>query len=147
MIAVIQRVKNAKVTVNKDVAGEINAGFLVYLGIMDADDENDLEKIVEKLITMRIIADEDSKMNKSIVETKGEILLIPQFTLCADTQGLRPSFSKAKNPKEAKVMFENCVKMLISKGIKTEKGVFGAYMQVTSVNDGPITFIINSDKI
>jgi D-tyrosyl-tRNA(Tyr) deacylase len=114
---------------------------------MESDTENDLKKIVEKLTTMRIITDENGKMNKSITETKGEILLIPQFTLCAETQGRRPSFSKAKNPKEAKTMFENGAKMLRGQGIKTEKGVFGAYMQVASTNDGPVTFIIDSEKI
>lgn len=143
MIAVIQRVKNAKVSVNGESVGKIGAGFLVYLGIMDNDNENDLKKITDKLVNIRIIADENGKMNKNIVETNGEILLIPQFTLCADTSGRRPSFTKAKNPKEARIMFNNCVQTL-KKSIKVEQGVFGAKMEVFSVNDGPVTFIIDS---
>ena len=147
MIAVIQRVNWAKVIVGAKIVGQIKQGYLVYLGIMSEDTEVDLKKIINKLVNIRIMSDAEGKMNKDIVEVQGEILLIPQFTLCADVKSRRPSFTKAKRPQEAKEMFEKTVKMLAEKGIEVEKGIFGAYMQVESENDGPVTFIVDSTKI
>ena len=148
MIAVIQRVNWAKVIVGAKIVGQIKQGYLVYLGIMSEDTEVDLKKIINKLVNIRIMSDAEGKMNKDIVEVQGEILLIPQFTLCADVnKGRRPSFFKAKRPQKAKEMFKKAVKMLAGKGIRIEKGVFGAYMQVESENDGPVTFIVDSTKI
>jgi len=147
MIAVIQRVNWAKVTIGAKIAGQIKQGYLVYLGIMSEDTEIDLKKIINKLANIRIMPDAEGKMNKDIVEVQGEVLLVPQFTLCADVKGRRPSFIRAKKPQEAKEMFEKAVKMLNGKGVKTQKGVFGAYMQVESENDGPATFIVDSTQI
>ena len=147
MIAVIQRVNQAKVIVGAKMVGQIKQGYLVYLGIMSEDTEVDLKKIINKLVNIRIMSDAEGKMNKDIVEIQGEILLVPQFTLCADVKSRRPSFTKAKRPQEAKEMFEKTVKMLAEEGIEVEKGIFGAYMQVESENDGPVTFIVDSTKI
>jgi len=148
MIALIQRVTSAQVSVNDSIFSKINHGFVLLLGIYEDDTEVDVDKLVEKIINIRIMSDENKKMNKSIIETKGEILIVSQFTLCADISGgRRPSFINAKKPDEAKKLYQLFVKKLKQKNIKVETGKFAAYMEVHIVNDGPVTIIVNSKEI
>lgn len=148
MIAIIQRVNEGKVSINNLVYSEIGCGYVILLGIFDKDAEEDVTKLVDKIVNLRIISDEEKKMNRSIVDTKGEILIVSQFTLCADVSGgRRPSFIKAKNPDEAKKLYELMVKKLKEKNIPVKTGEFGAYMEVQIVNDGPVTIIVDSKKI
>lgn len=148
MIAIIQRVTNGTVRVNRSVYSAINQGYVVLLGIFDKDTKEDVEKLAEKIINLRIMSDEEKKMNRSIVDTKGEILIVSQFTLCADvTGGRRPSFIKAKNPDEAKKLYNLMVMKLKEKNILVKTGKFGEYMEVQIVNDGPVTIIIDSKTI
>lgn len=148
MLALIQRVSKGRVVVNGDTYSEIGYGYVILLGIFDEDTKNDVTKLVDKIINLRIMSDEEKKMNRSIVDIKGEILIVSQFTLCADvTGGRRPSFIKAKNPDEAKKLYELMVKRFKEKNIPVKTGKFGEYMEVQIVNDGPITIIIDSNNI
>lgn len=148
MIAIIQRVTKGKISIDNSVYSEIGCGYVVLLGIFDNDTENDVEKLTEKIINLRIMSDKDKKMNLSIVDTKGEILLVSQFTLCADVSGgRRPSFIKAKKPDGAKKLYELMVQRLKEKNISVKTGKFGAYMEVKIMNDGPVTIIVDSKKI
>ncbi len=147
MIALIQRVKNASVKVEKKIVSEISRGYLILLGILKGDSEKDVEKLAKKIAYLRIMPDEKGKMNKDIIETKGEILVVSQFTLAADlTAGRRPSFVKAMEPKKAKELYEFFVKRLKDYGIVVKTGSFGSYMQVFIQNDGPVTIIADSKK-
>jgi D-tyrosyl-tRNA(Tyr) deacylase len=148
MIAVIQQVKKGSVKIGDKVFSQINFGYVILLGIFEEDMEKDAIKLTEKISNLRIMSDEQSKMNKSIMGTKGEILLVSQFTLCADvTGGRRPSFIKAKKPDEAKKLYELFVQELKEKNIPVKTGKFGKYMTVEIVNDGPVTIIVDSKKI
>ena len=148
MIAVIQRVINGKVTINGSVFSEIGQGYVVFLGIYQDDNENDVNKLTDKLVNLRVMSDEEKKMNRSIVDTKGEILLVSQFTLCADvSDGRRPSFINAKKPDEAKKLYELMVQKMKEKNIPVKTGEFGAYMEVKIINDGPVTIIVDSKNI
>lgn len=148
MIALIQRVTRSKVQINHKTVATIRAGYLIFLGVFENDSEEDVEKITEKITTMRIMSDEDGKMNKSIIDTKGEILLVSQFTLCADiTSGRRPSFTKAKKPADAEKLYQLLVNKLTEKNIPVKTGQFGAYMDVRIHNDGPVTIIVDSKQI
>jgi len=148
MIVLIQRVKRAQVLIKEKLFAQINNGYVILLGIFDKDDEKDIFNLTEKVANLRIMSDEKGKMNKSILETKGEILLVSQFTLCADTEGgRRPSFIKAKPAKEAKILYQLFVQKLKEKNIPVKTGEFGEYMEVQIFNDGPVTIIINSKKI
>lgn len=145
MIALIQRVTKGKVTTKERVVSEIGKGYVVLLGIFEEDTEKDVEKLAEKISTLRIMSDENEKMNLSITDAKGEILVVSQFTLVADlTYGRRPSFIKAKNPDEAKKIYELFVSILKSKDIPVKTGEFGTYMQLEIHNDGPVTIIADS---
>jgi D-tyrosyl-tRNA(Tyr) deacylase len=146
MKTVIQRVKSAKVTVEGKEIADIDKGLLLLLGIGKKDSSEEIDKLIDKIINLRIFEDKNGKMNLSLKDIKGEILVVPQFTLYADTgKGRRPSFEKAKNPKDAKSLFEEFLKKLEKEGIKSESGVFGAHMIVSLENDGPVTIIIDSE--
>ncbi len=148
MRAVIQRVGEAQVQVDGQTVGQISKGLLVYLSVGKGDSDNDAEFIADKLVNLRIFADEQGKMNRSIVDNGGEILLVSNFTLHGDCRkGRRPGFDAAAEPAIAKGLYERMARLIAEKGVKVTKGVFGAYMQVTSVNDGPVTFLLDSSRL
>ncbi|MBI2051888.1 D-tyrosyl-tRNA(Tyr) deacylase [Candidatus Roizmanbacteria bacterium] len=148
MIVLIQRVIQGKVLVQNNVFSKIGRGYVVLLGIFQEDTEQDVSKLAEKLSTLRIMADKEGKMNLSITDAKGEVLVVSQFTLCADlSQGRRPSFIKAKNPEEAEKLYELFVSKLKEKGISVKTGKFGQYMEVQILNDGPVTIIADSKTL
>jgi D-tyrosyl-tRNA(Tyr) deacylase len=146
MRALVQRVKRARVSIGQEVVAEIDHGLLVFLGIKEGDQERDARLLAEKIANLRIMADENDKMNLSILDIKGEILVISQFTLYADTSyGRRPSFIKAAKPEVALSLYEKFVKKLKEQGISVKTGKFGEYMEVELVNDGPVTIMIESE--
>lgn len=141
MIALIQRVKNAKVEVNNQVVGQINQGILILLGVEREDDEAKAKRLAERITTYRIFADDDGKMNLNLKQIEGELLVVSQFTLVADTKkGNRPGFSRGASPELGERLYEYFVGQCRALGLKTETGQFGADMQVSLVNDGPVTF-------
>ena len=146
MIAVIQRVSESSVSVAGQVIGAIGIGQLILLGIEDADTQEDIQWLCKKMVHLRIFPDEDGVMNKSILEVGGDMLLISQFTLHASTKkGNRPSYIKAAKPEVAIPLYEATIKQLgIELGRAVQTGEFGANMQVSLVNDGPVTIIIDS---
>ena len=144
MRALIQRVTSASVKVDEKIVGKIGKGFLIFLGVYEEDTEEKIEKLTKKIINLRIFNDENDKMNLSIKDIKGEILLISQFTLCADTKkGNRPSFVSAKNPKDANMIYEKTIENIKNENIVVEKGIFGADMKVELLNDGPVTILLD----
>lgn len=148
MRAVVQRTNHSMVTVEGEVKGEIAKGLTVLLGIKKGDTEKDAEYMMDKIANLRIFEDEDGKMNLSLLDIKGEILLVSQFTLYGDARkGRRPSFSEAELPDKAEELFSRCVQILRDMGIKVETGVFGAHMQVHIENDGPCTILLDSERI
>jgi D-tyrosyl-tRNA(Tyr) deacylase len=146
MRAVIQRVTEASCKVADEITGSINNGFLVLLGIEDADTQEDLEWLAGKIVNMRVFGDENGLMNKALADINGNILLISQFTLFAATKkGNRPGFTRAARPDKAIPLYENMIKLLsqlLNKDIQT--GIFGADMKISLLNDGPVTIIIDS---
>ena len=145
MKAVIQRATRASVEVNGRVVGRIDAGLLVLLGVAKGDGETDGRYLVEKIRTLRIFADEQGKMNRSLGDIGGSVLLVSQFTLLGRTaNGRRPSFDEAAPPDEAKRLYEQVVAGLRDHGTHVETGVFAAHMQVELRNDGPVTFVLDS---
>ena len=146
MRALIQRVCRATVRVEEQVVGQIDCGLLILLGIGDTDGLPDMEYVAEKCANLRIFEDDQGKMNRSLLDTGGQALVVSQFTLHADTRkGRRPSFNRAAPPDIAKFMYEQFVQHLRTFGIHTETGVFGAYMQVEIHNTGPVTLMIDSE--
>jgi D-tyrosyl-tRNA(Tyr) deacylase len=146
MRLVIQRVKSASVTIENTVFSSIDTGLMVLVGIEDADDEKDSDWLVQKLINMRIFSDAEGKMNLSVKEIGGEILIVSQFTLHASLQkGNRPSFIKAARPEKAIPLYENFIRKLsMESGKEIKTGKFGAYMKVELINDGPVTVFVDS---
>jgi D-tyrosyl-tRNA(Tyr) deacylase len=143
MKALIQRVKRAEVVVNGQTVGKIGPGLLTLLGVVKGDREEQMKKLVTKIAELRIFEDEAGKMNRSLLDIQGEHLIVSQFTLAADTSsGRRPSFTTAEQPELAKAMVEKAIAFSRELGLKTEAGVFGAMMEVTLVNDGPATFLL-----
>jgi len=143
--AVIQRVKSASVSVDDKIIGEIAAGFLILLGVEQSDTQDDLNYLVKKTIGLRIFKDDNKNMNLSIKDIGGEALVVSQFTLCADTsRGRRPSFIKAANPEEADSMYQQFCEQLTMNNLSVQTGKFGAMMDVSLVNDGPVTIILDS---
>lgn len=147
MRAVVQRVKKSRVIVEGRLVGEINKGFNVLLGISKEDTIEDLKYIKDKIINLRVFEDENNKMNLSLLDIKGDILAISQFTLYGDCRkGRRPNFMNAMGGDEAKALYEEFVKMLKESGLKVETGEFGAHMNVEIENDGPVTILLDSKK-
>lgn len=142
MKLVVQRVSESKVEVDKKIVGEINNGYMVLVGIGENDSEKEADYLAKKLINLRVFEDENGKMNLSIKDVNGELLLISQFTLYADCSGgNRPSFTNAGSPEKANKLYEYfCNKC--SEEVHVEKGVFGAHMEVELLNDGPVTIIL-----
>ena len=145
MLALIQRVTSAEVTVEDAVLGTIGRGLLVLLGIEKDDTESDADKLLQKLLAYRVFADTEGRMNLSVQDVSGGLLLVSQFTLVADTnKGLRPGFSSAKPPREAERLYEYMLAQARARHAAVESGSFGADMQVALVNDGPVTFLLKS---
>lgn len=142
MICLIQRVKEASVKIEGKEISSISYGMLIFVGFEKEDREDIFDKAVEKILNLRIFDDEEGKLNKSILEIKGEILLVSQFTLAADIRrGRRPSFDNALEPEKSKIYFEKFYEKLKKSDLKVEKGVFGAKMEIYLINDGPVTII------
>lgn len=140
MIGLLQRVKNASVTVNEQVIGAVKQGLLVLVCAEKGDSAEQCEKLAKKVLAYRIFEDENGKMNKSVSDIGGEILIVSQFTLAADTaKGLRPSFTPAADPETGKRLYDHFIEKIKESGLKTETGQFGANMQVALINDGPVT--------
>ncbi len=147
MRAIIQRVTRARVTVASRVAGEIQTGVLVLLGVGCADTSESVEYLAEKIANLRIFADDAGKMNRSLVEIGGSALVVSQFTLYGDTRGgRRPSYIHAATPEDANRLYEEFVRCLRSFGVPVETGVFQARMEVELVNDGPVTILLDSEN-
>lgn len=146
MLGLIQRVKNASVTVNNEVVGEIQQGILLLLGIQKCDTEETAHKLIDKLLAYRIFADANNKMNCNVQQIAGGVLVVSQFTLAADTnKGLRPSFSSAAPPAQAQALYDYFVVQLRNKHDKVATGIFAADMQVSLINDGPVTFLLDME--
>lgn len=171
MRAIVQRVKNARVSVDGNIVGQINAGLLVYLGVGKDDGQSDVEFIADKIVNLRIFADNNDKMNPvrdkasemsdgrqgrpvsnrmnlSVKDTAGQVLVVSNFTLFGDCRkGRRPGFDLAAEPKIAEELYEKVVQLIKTEGLDVQKGVFAAYMDVTASNDGPINFLIDSKRL
>ena len=140
MKALIQRVKKASVTIDGELYSEINAGLLVFLGVTKEDGKENSTKLAEKILKLRIFEDDNDKMNLSVEDIKGEILVVSQFTLCADCKkGTRPSFDSAAAPEKAVELYEDFVSQLRLDGTRVKTGKFRAMMEVSLINDGPVT--------
>ncbi len=147
MRGVVQRVKRAKVSVDDKAIGQIDHGIMLLLGVEEDDEEKDLEYMCDKVVNLRIFEDEDGKMNKSVLDVHGSLLVVSQFTLLGDARkGRRPSFIQAARPEKAVPMYEKFIHNMINLGLKTQTGEFGADMQVELVNDGPVTILLDSKK-
>lgn len=145
MRVVIQRVSEASVTVDGLVTGEIGPGLLVLLGVTSGDTQQDADYLVHKTLGLRIFNDEQGKMNLSVLDTGGGLLVVSQFTLYGDCRkGMRPSYDKAARPEPARELYEYFVEQIRSKGVFVQTGIFQASMQVSSINDGPVTLICDS---
>ena len=143
MRALVQRVKKGSVTIDGKVNGAIGQGLVILLGVTHTDTEKDADFVADKCVDLRIFEDENGKMNKSLEDVKGSILLISQFTLYAATRkGRRPSFDAAARPEHAEPLYEYFIQRLRSRGITVETGIFGAEMQVEIHNDGPVTMMV-----
>lgn len=148
MKAVVQRVLSANLKVDGELISEIGKGLVVFLGIGQGDDEKALEKLGQKIAKLRIFEDEQGKMNLSIKDISGEILLVSQFTLYADCKhGNRPSFITAEKPERANKLYQDMKTLLEKEDISVKMGVFGADMKIDALNDGPVTIILNSDEL
>jgi len=148
MRAIIQRVSRAKVTVDGEIVGEINKGVLVLLGVSDEDSEKDAAYLLEKIINLRIFEDVAAKINSSLLDIKGELLVVSQFTLYGDVRrGRRPSFVRAAAPDKANLLYEFFVVKAREQIGKVETGRFQAMMDVELVNDGPVTILLDSEKL
>ncbi|MCI5136909.1 MAG: D-tyrosyl-tRNA(Tyr) deacylase [Candidatus Electrothrix sp. AR1] len=147
MRAVIQRVTSAKVTVDDRQTGAIGEGLLVLLGVHKDDEQKDITWLADKIINLRIFEDEDGKMNHSLVDTGGSMLIVSQFTLLADCRkGRRPSWSEAAPPDKARQLYEEFIQAIADSGITTATGEFQAMMEVSLVNSGPVTILLDSHK-
>tara|TARA_B110000305_G_scaffold120015_1_gene134732 strand:+ start:375 stop:812 length:438 start_codon:yes stop_codon:yes gene_type:complete len=145
MKSLLQRVSRATVTVNAETVGEIEHGLLVFLGLDRDDDRAGADRMVDKLLAYRVFADSEGRMNANVVDVHGGVLLVSQFTLSADTsKGLRPGFSSAMPPREAEQLYDYTLAQLRRHHPLVASGVFGADMQVSLVNDGPVTFLLNA---
>ncbi|TKB08450.1 D-aminoacyl-tRNA deacylase [Desulforhopalus sp. IMCC35007] len=147
MRVIVQRVSRAQVSVEGQVIGAIQRGLLVFVGIRKEDTEKDLQWLADKIIHLRIFEDTEGKMNKSLADIEGEMLIISQFTLYGDCRkGRRPGFSNAAPPLHAEPLYQQFITEIKTKGIKVATGVFQADMQVELINDGPVTLLLDSEK-
>ena len=147
MRSVIQRVKASSVKVSGATIGQIHEGLLVLLGVAQSDTYGDADFLAEKIINLRIFEDHKGKMNHSLMDTGGEMLVVSQFTLQGDCRkGRRPSFTNAADPQNAKALYERFTESVRQSGVNVKSGLFGAHMQESLINDGPVTFIIESKK-
>lgn len=147
MKAVVQRSKQASVTVDNEVTGRIDSGLVVLLGVTQEDTEKDAAYLADKIINLRIFEDENDKMNLSLKDKGGSLLSISQFTLYGDCRkGRRPNFMKAAKPDIANTLYEKFNELVVEKGVEVQTGVFGAMMDVQLTNDGPVTLIIDSKE-
>lgn len=147
MKALIQRVSEASVKVDNNIVGQIGKGILLFLAIEKGDTLNDIDFLVKKIINLRMFYDSNHKMNLSLKDINGSVLVVSQFTLSADCRkGNRPSFDKAESPERANEMYEIFMDRLRASGISVQSGKFAAYMKVSLINDGPVTFLIESKK-
>ena len=144
MRAIVQRVSGAEVKVEGRITGRIERGFVVLLGVARGDTAKDAEFIADRVIGLRIFADPAGKMNLALSAVNGELLVVSQFTLHADTSQRRPSFLEAAPPEEARPLYEHFLSLARGRGVKVEAGEFGAHMDVSLVNDGPVTIILDS---
>lgn len=145
MIALLQRVTEAGVDIGAERVASIGPGLLVLVGVRPADDESSTLRLLDRLLKYRVFGDEAGKMNLSLAETRGDLLLVPQFTLAADThKGLRPGFSTAAPPEQGRRLFDALVQAARTRHGRVETGVFGAHMRVSLTNDGPVTFWLES---
>ncbi|WHH61793.1 D-aminoacyl-tRNA deacylase [Petroclostridium sp. X23] len=149
MRAVVQRVSQSKVAVQGNTTGQINKGLMILLGVGPADTQKDIEYMVDKIINLRIFEDNEGKMNLSVLDIDGELLVVSQFTLYGDCRkGRRPSFANAAPPDMANSIYEEFVQACRGRGIKNvQTGVFGAHMYVDIYNDGPVTLLLDSEKL
>lgn len=148
MLALIQRVKNASVAIDGSVIGRIDNGMVVLLGVVKGDSESDASKLAAKLSELRIFEDHQGKMNISIKDCGGAVLAISQFTLAANCKkGRRPSFDEAAPPGNAEQLYEFFCRELAGRGIRLEKGRFASHMELSLINDGPVTILLDSEKI
>lgn len=147
MRAVVQRVSRAHVTVNGEIAGEIQAGLAVLIGVGREDTAETATSMAEKIVNLRIFNDEQGKMNRSLMDTGGAVLAVSQFTLYGDARGQRrPSFIQAAAPDKGKELYEEFVRALVALGVRAQTGVFQTHMSVELVNDGPVTILLDSEK-
>ena len=144
MRAIVQRVSGAEVKVEGRITGRIGRGFVVLLGVARGDTAKDAEFIADRVIGLRVFADPAGKMNLALSAVNGELLVVSQFTLHADTRQRRPSFLEAAPPEEARPLYEHFLSLARGRGVKVEAGEFGAHMDVSLVNDGPVTIILDS---
>ena len=148
MRVVIQRVLQAEVKVEGQQVGKIDRGLLVYLSVGKEDTVKDAQFMADKLVNLRIFADEAGKMNRSVLDVGGQILLVSNFTLHGDCRkGRRPGFDAAAEPASAQQLYEKVIELIANQEVIVEKGVFGEYMHVSSINDGPVTFLLDSSRL
>ena len=148
MVGLVQRVERSSVTVGGQKVSSIGRGILIFLGVHQDDCEHDLELLARKCIGLRIFPDDDGRMNLSVNDVKGEIMVVSQFTLLGDVKrGLRPYFGEAASPEKANDFYERFMDILTRNGIEVKGGIFGAYMHVDIVNDGPVTIILNTKEL
>jgi len=147
LIAVIQRAKSGSVSVDEKIISQIELGFVILLGVTDEDDETDADYLAGKIFHLRVFDDKDKKMNLSIQDVKGSALVISQFTLCGDThKGRRPSFIHAASPEKGNTLYEYFIAQIENNGVPVKSGKFGAMMNVNLINDGPVTFVLDSKQ-
>ncbi|OHB59696.1 MAG: D-tyrosyl-tRNA(Tyr) deacylase, partial [Planctomycetes bacterium RBG_13_46_10] len=146
--AVVQRILEGEVKIKGQSVGKIGNGLLVYLSVGKTDTEKDSEWIAEKLVNLRIFHDEAGKMNHSVIDVSGSILLVSNFTLHGDCRkGRRPGFDAAAEPQLAKQLYEKVIELIVKQGINVARGIFGEHMYISSINDGPVTFLLDSAKL
>lgn len=148
MRAVVQRTLSSSVAIDGQITAEIGPGLTVLVGIKKGDQEKDADYLIDKIINLRIFTDEEERMNRSLLDVQGEMMIISQFTLYGDVKrGRRPSFTDAEEPSAAESLFRYCIRIIREQGINVKTGIFGADMIITLENDGPCTILLDSEKL